>query len=168
MVEQPKKKKARKAEPEQEIVPQSIPESPTKIEAIKIIDEAPKGEFSFSLSRQMYSLNGVPFVYSTKGETYAVIAKASGLFPKEILKFNDLPKNTDLNKELVPGTLIYVQPKRNEAAKGLEKHVLEADDDLWALSQRYGVKLAKIYKMNDFDVHYIPREGDIIRLRKGR
>ena len=168
VVEQPKKKKARKAEPEQEIVPQSIPESPTKIEAIKIIDEAPKGEFSFSLSRQMYSLNGVPFVYSTKGETYAVIAKASGLFPKEILKFNDLPKNTDLNKELVPGTLIYVQPKRNEAAKGLEKHVLEADDDLWALSQRYGVKLAKIYKMNDFDVHYIPREGDIIRLRKGR
>lgn len=166
--EKPKKAKKAKKEEVKEPEPQVIPESPTKIEAIKIIDDAPKGEFSFSLSRQMYSLNGVPFVYSTRGETYAAIARAFGLFPKEILKFNDLPRNTDLYKELVPGTLIYVQPKRNEAARGLEKHVLEADDDLWALSQRYGVKLAKIYKMNDFDVHYIPREGDIIRLRKGR
>ena len=66
----------------------------------------------------------------------------------------------------VPVTLIYVQAKKNQSAEGLDKHVLEADDNLWALSQRYGVKLSRIYKMNDFDVHYVPREGDIIRLRK--
>ena len=148
--------------------PQTIPDSPSKIEAIKMLDESPKGEFAFSLSRQMYSLNGIPFVYSTKGETYADIAKAFGLFPKEVLKFNDLPYGTDLHKQLNPGTLVYVQPKKKEAARGIDKHVLEADDSLWAISQRYGVKLAQIYKMNGFDVHYVPREGDIIRLRKER
>lgn len=161
--EKSKKKKKKKAEDQQE-----IPESPNKIETIKLLDEAPKGEFRFSLSRQMYSQNGVPFVYSARGETYASLAKTFGLFPNEILKFNDLPLGTDMHKELVPGTLIYVQAKKNQAAEGLDKHVLEADDNLWALSQRYGVKLSRIYKMNDFDVHYVPREGDIIRLRKGR
>lgn len=162
-----KKKKARKAE-EEEAVPHEIPESPTKIEVVKKIDEDPKGEFRFSLSRQMYSLNGVPFVYSAKGETYADIAKAFDLFPKEILKFNDLPLGTDLRSVLPPGTLVYVQKKKNEAAKGLEKHVLEPGDDFRALSQRYGIRLSKLYQMNGIDAHYIPREGDIIRLRKGR
>ena len=166
--DKPKKRKKAKKEDVQEMEPQTIPDSPSKIEAIKILDESPKGEFAFSLSRQMYSLNGIPFVYSTKGETYADIAKAFGLFPKEVLKFNDLPYGTDLHKQLNPGTLVYVQPKKKEAARGIEKHVLEADDSLWAISQRYGVKLAQIYKMNGFDVHYVPREGDIIRLRKER
>lgn len=166
--EMPKKKKKNRKD-EQEIQEyQTIPESPTKIEAIKLIDESPKGEFRFSLSRQMYSLNGVPFVYSAKGETYADIARTFGLFPKEILKFNDLPHGTDMHRQLTPGTLIYIQPKKNEAARGLEKHVLEAEDNLWAISQRYGVKLAKLYKMNGIDVYYVPREGDIIRLRKSR
>lgn len=162
-----KKRKARKAEEESE-APQVIPESPTKIEVVKKIEDGPKAEFRFSLSRQMYSLNGVPFVYSDKGETYADIARAFDLFPKEILKFNDLPSGTDLHSALPPGTLVYVQKKRNEAAKGLEKHVLEPGDDFRALSQRYGIRLSKLYQMNGISADYIPREGDIIRLRKGR
>lgn len=144
----------------------TVPESPTKIEAIKLIEAHDGGEFRFILSRQMYSLNGVPFVYSSKGESYLSIAKAFGLFPKEILKYNDLSYSTDIDAELVPGTLIYIQPKKKEAAEGIEKHVIEEGDTLWALSQRYGVKLSRIYKMNMLDEFSILREGDIIRLRK--
>ena len=114
----------------------------------------------------MYSLNGVPFVYSAHGETYASIAKAFNLFPKEILRLNDLNPGTDVNTELIPGTLIYVQPKKNEAAKGLEKHVIEKGDTLRALSQRYGVKLKKLLMMNGLSADDVLREGDIISLRK--
>lgn len=145
-------------------VPETIPESPSKIEAIQLIE--PDGEFSFSLSRQMYSLNGVPFVYSAHGETYASIAKVFKLFPKEILRLNDLSSRTDLNAPLIPGTLIYVQPKKNEAARGLDKHVIEDGDNMRELSQRYGVKLDRIYRMNGLDRTYVPCEGDIIKLRK--
>jgi len=157
-----KKKNEPMEEPVEEMV---IPESPSRIEAVKVLDEGPKAEFRFPLSRQMYSMNGVPFVYSAKGETYSSIAKSFDLFKKEILKFNDLPVGTDLNAELAPGTLVYVQAKKNEAARGLEKHVMEADDNLRTISQRYGVKLEKIYKMNGFDATYVPHEGDIIKLR---
>ena len=145
--------------------PRHIPEPPTKIEAAKLLEKAPDGEFSFSLSRPMYSLNGVPFVYANSGETYASIAKVFGLFPKEILKFNDLDINTPLDMKLNSGTLIYVQQKKKEAAKGIEKHVIESDDTLRGIAQRYGVRLDRIYKMNSLDASYVPREGDIIKLR---
>ena len=157
-----KKSKSHKAEAP---APRVIPDSPAKAEAVKVIEKVPDGEFSFSLSRQMYSLNGVPFVYAASGDTYASLAKTFDLFPKEILKFNDLSLTTDMNARLQPGTLVYVQAKKKMAAKGIEKHVIEADDTLRGIAQRYGVKLDSIYKMNAFDSSYVPREGDIIKLR---
>ena len=159
-----KDKKARSQKTETP-APRVIPESPTKAEAVKVLEKTPDGEFSFSLSRQMYSLNGVPFVYAASGDTYASLAKTFDLFPKEILKFNDLSLTTDMNTRLQPGTLVYVQAKKKMAAKGIEKHVIEADDTLRGIAQRYGVKLESIYKMNAFDSSYVPREGDIIKLR---
>lgn len=169
--DRPKKTKARKEgkkSKKEEAAPKTLPESPAKAEAPVLIENSPKGEFSFSLTRKMYSLNGVPFVYASQGETYASIAKDFDLFPREILKFNDLKDESMLNKELPVGTLVYIQAKRNEAAKGIEKHVLESGDSMWAIAQRYGVKLDKIYKMNSLNESYVPREGDIIRLRNRR
>ena len=160
-----KKDKKSKSQKTEAPAPRVIPESPAKAEAVKVIEKAPDGEFSFSLSRQMYSLNGVPFVYAASGDTYASLAKTFDLFPKEILKFNDLSLTTDMNARLQPGTLVYVQAKKKMAAKGIEKHVIEADDTLRGIAQRYGVKLESIYKMNAFDSSYVPREGDIIKLR---
>ena len=164
--ERKKDKKAKNHNKAEAPAPRVIPESPTKAEVVTLIEKSPDGEFSFHLSRQMYSLNGVPFVYATDGETYASIAKTFGLFPKEVLKFNDLDPSTDLNTRLKPGAQIYVQAKKKEAAKGIEKHVIEAGDTLWGIAHRYGVRLDNIYKMNAFDGSYVPREGDIIKLRK--
>ena len=146
--------------------PKIIPESPTKVETPVLIEKKPDGEFSFFLTRKMYSLNGVAFVYTAKGETYGSIAEDFGLFQREILKFNDLKDDSALKKELPAGTLVYIQSKKNEAARGIEKHVLDVGDSMWTIAQRYGVKLEKIYKMNSLNETYVPREGDIIRLRK--
>ena len=148
------------------VLEQTLPESPSKIEEVKLLEDGPKAEFRFPLSRQMYSQNGVPFVYSSHGETYASIAKAFDLFYREILKFNDLPLGADVDQELLPGTVVYVQPKKNEAARGLDKHVIESGDNMRDLAQRYAVKLDRIYRMNGIDPTYSPREGDIIKLRK--
>ncbi len=138
------------------------PESPSKIETPKPLNEHQREVFSFNLSREMYSLNGVPFVYSVEGETYASIAKDYNLFLREILKFNDLKAP----RELLPGTVVYLQQKKSMAAKGLEKHVWEKDDDLWSVSQRYAVKLSKLMKMNGVKSDSELVEGDLITLRK--
>lgn len=139
-----------------------IPESPLSIEAPKALDKSQMEEFRFSLSRQMYSKNGVPFVYSEDGETYASIAQANHLFFKELLKFNDLKSS----QNLLPGTIVYLQAKKSHAAKGLEKYIVGKDGEtLWEICQRFGVKMSDVIKMNNFTSDYVPREGDTIILR---
>lgn len=138
------------------------PEPPSRIETPRPLDAAHREVFKFNLSRQMYSLNGVPFVYSVEGETYASIAKEYNLFPREILKFNDLTES----RELLPGTVVYLQKKKSEAARGLDKHVWEKGDDLWAVSQRYAIRLSRLLKMNGVESDSDLVEGDLIALRK--
>ena len=138
--------------------------SPSQLEQPKpIADEKAKDVFSFSLSRQKYSLNGVPFIYATKGDTYASIAEANNLFPKEILRINDL----DAAEELLPGTIVYLQPKKKQTVKGLDKHIVESEGEtLRDIAQRYAITLKSLCKMNNLPETHTLRPGDELLLRK--
>ena len=150
-----------KPEPTTLHVEPQVPASPTVIEQVQPLSPRQRETFSFALFRQMYSLNGVPFVYASEGETYASIAKANRLFLKEILKFNDLKEE----KDLVPGTVVYLQKKKKKAAAGLEKYVVEGTQDLRSISQRFAVRLDKLCKLNDIAPDHVLRDGDVLYLR---
>ena len=81
-------------------VPEVLPPSPTEIEQTEALTEAQRLDFHFSLSREVYKRNGVPFVKSMEGESYASIASANNLFLREILKYNDLAAEA----QIAPGT----------------------------------------------------------------
>lgn len=155
------KKPAHKSQPK-EVTPDVIPQAPSQIEQVKLYTGKKREEFRFSLSRQMYSQNGVPFVYSMEGETYKSIAEYNNLFVKELLKFNDLNNDEPLH----PGTVVYLQKKKDVAEKGLNMHVIEAGETLRDISQRYGVRLKSLKKLNAIENEDLIREGDILRLRK--
>ena len=139
------------------------PMPPSVIEqAVPVSKDVVKKSFQFTVTREMYSKNGVPFIYSSEGETYESIADAYGLFVKELLKFNDLSEV----ERLFPGTVVYLQAKKKMAAKGLEMHILEKGETLWQLAQRYAVKMKHIYKLNGWKDDYVPREGESVKLRK--
>lgn len=138
-----------------------VPESPLSLETPKTFESKKRDVFAFSLSRKMYSQNGVPFVYANEGETYSQIAKSYNLFKKEILRFNDAKEDTPL----ASGTVVYVQAKKNKAAKGLEKHVVEEGESLRDISQRFGVKLSRLVKLNKLKSAEDIRHGDLIKLR---
>lgn len=138
-----------------------VPEAPSVLEAPVPMEKGSSEKFSYSLSRQMYSLNKVPFVYSIEGETYASIAKYYNLFLPEILKYNDLSSV----QELAPGTIVYLQAKKKKAAKMVDKYVAEGGESLRDISQRFGVRMASLQKINGIDASYIARPEDTIRLR---
>ena len=148
--------------PHEQETADALPLSPTVLEQVKSLTEKQREEFHFSLSRPMYTQNGVPFVYSVEGDTYATIAASYNLFEREILKFNDL----SADQELLPGTMVYLRAKKKVAAKGVDKYVMEEGETLREVAQRYGVKLSGILRLNGFEKGYVPREGDIILLRK--
>ena len=142
--------------------PVAPPKSPYQMEQPRKATESQREYFHFPVSRELYSQNGVPFVYSLEGETYKSIAKANGLFHKEILKFNDL----DHDEPLRPGTVVYLQAKKKKAAKGIEMHFIDNGESLRDISQRYAVRLSAIYKINGLHSAFVARNGDCIRLRK--
>ncbi len=158
----PKAPKAVKTPPV--AVDEGRPESPNSIEQAKPLDDSQRNVLHLSLTRQMYSRNGVPFVKASAGETYESIAAANNLFLREILKFNDQDGDT----ELAPGTVVYLQAKKKQAAKGLDKHIVEEGDDetLWDISQRYGIRMKELLKLNGISSDRKLTEGEVIRLRK--
>lgn len=140
-----------------------LPESPAHIETVKPLSDRQSETFHFSLSRQMYSINGVPFVYSLDGESYASIAARYNIFHKEILRYNDLKEDVTL----YPGTVVYLQKKKKQAAKGLDKHIVEeSGETLDDIARRYAVRLSSLRRMNRFPEGYMPKEGEVIILRK--
>lgn len=146
-----------------------LPESPLQIEQPVAAPEvrngisvSPSEEFHFQLSRLLYSLNDVPFVYSMEGETYASIAKQYHLFKWEILKYNDLKKD----QPLLPGSVVYLQAKKKKAPKGLEMYIVSEDgEDFHAICQRFAVKEKAILKLNGWVPPVELEEGDEIKLR---
>ena len=149
-----------KGEAKEEIV--TVPESPTVMEQSQPVVATKREQFSFILTRPMYVRNGVPFVTSVEGETCRSIAASQNLFLREILRFNDL----DADVQLLPGTVVYVQAKKRHAAKGIDKYVAEGGETMREIAQRYAVKLSSLYRLNGVGPDYIPREGDVIKLRK--
>ena len=119
-------------------------------------------EFNFPLTRELYSINGVPFVYALEGETYKSIAKYYHLFHKEILRFNDLRRD----QALLPGTVVYLSYKKNHSPAGLDKYIVAEDgEDFHAICQRFALKEKSVLKLNGLKKAPELREGDEIKLR---
>lgn len=160
--EERKQEKARKKAAREAAKVQERPMSPNRIEEARPLTSDQREVFHFALSRQMYSLNGVPFVYASEGETYASIAASYNLFLREILKFNDLEEE----QGLYPGTVVYLQAKKKQAAAGLEKHIVEgSNENLRDISQRYAVKLDRLCKLNGMQKDRRLVDGEVILLR---
>ena len=143
-----------------EVEAEEMPLPPHQIEApvLTMSDE----EFHFPLTRELYSVNGVPFVYSLEGETYKSIAKHYHLFHREILRFNDLKRDVPL----APGTVVYLAHKKNHSPKGLDKYIVEEDgEDFHAICQRFALKEKAVLKMNGLSKAPSLREGDELKLR---
>ena len=160
-----RRRRIRREKKEQKLIKEGyeeiLPEAPAELEAPKEVrqDDA---RVKFSLQRPLYSKGGVLFVYSIEEETYESIASAFNLFPKEILRFNDLKAAEPLQ----PGTIVYIEAKRNQAVKGLETHVVEPGETLRDIAQDFGVKEKALRKINGFSATYEPESGEMIRLRK--
>lgn len=138
-----------------------LPKSPSVIEQVQPLTGSQRNVFRFSLSREMYSQNGVAFIYAAEGDTYRSIAKSNDLFLRELLKFNDLTEE----EQLLPGTVVYLQKKKKMAPVGLDRHVVDGSLSLRDIAQRFAIRLDELCKLNGITPDYILREGDILYLR---
>ena len=79
------------------------------------------------------------------------------------MKFNDAKSSDTV---LPVGSVVYIQKKKKQASRGLDKYVSEGGESLRDVAQRYAVRLSSLSRLNGVTEDYVTREGDVIKLRK--
>ena len=142
-----------------------LPPSPNELQRTIQLNPAKNSLlYKYSQNRTIYVRNGVPYILSGDMDTYESIAEEYNLFPRELLKFNDLKKS----RPLTPGTVVYLQRKKGKAQRHLDLHIAVEGDTYYDVSQKYGVRLKRLFKYNDYKEGDILHIGDEIFLRSRR
>lgn len=113
--------------------------------------------------REIRNQNGLECIYAKRGDTYASIAREFDMKDWEILVYNDLSKSSI---EPQKDELIYLQRKRYNAPKGNDFHTLKPQETLREVSQKYGMKLNRLYRLNRLKKGEKAIVGDKLYLRK--
>jgi LysM repeat protein len=123
--------------------------------------EEPIKVITLSTGEKVMENNNVEYIIVEEGDTFESLARRHQLLAWEITRYNDLAPGTQLR----PGQVIYLQPKRSGAARGLTMHTVEAGETIYSISQKYAVKLSSLYKMNLMDEGTECRPGQKLRIR---
>jgi FOG: LysM repeat len=111
--------------------------------------------------RPSYISYGLLYVLADQNDTYDRIAADMGISAKKLAKYNDTPLDYPLNE----GDVVYLEPKNKEASARYSTYTVRVGDSMHEISQRYGIRLDQLYKLNNKDADYAPEEGDVLRLR---
>lgn len=105
--------------------------------------------------------NGLLYVVARAGDTFESLAEEFDTSARKLRKYNDLYKGYTLRQ----GDIIYLEKKNRRAHKNYKTHVVRTGESMYLISQRYGIRLNRLYKMNDRPANYAPQTGDVLRLR---
>lgn len=112
-------------------------------------------------SHQPYKTHGLVYVVAVNGDTFAGIANEFGFKEKDLLKFNEVPEGFPLSE----GDIVYFQKKKPRADMPYFEHVVQIGESMYSISQKYGVQLRNLYRLNKKSYEYVPEEGDVLKLR---
>lgn len=104
--------------------------------------------------------NNIRYIEVKPEDSFEKIAEEFNMGLWQLYKYNDLEKE----KELFDEGILFLQPKRGKAKE--EFHIVRTGERMWDISQKYGIKLKKLYKKNRMFEGDQPKAGDKLYLRK--
>ncbi|MBU6325580.1 MAG: LysM peptidoglycan-binding domain-containing protein [Bacteroidetes bacterium] len=104
--------------------------------------------------------NGLPVIYAPAGATPKDIADARQLGVWQIYRYNDLKRGDTLK----PGEVVYLKPKKRQAS--VPQHIYREGENLRDISQKYGIKLKRVYHLNGLEPGQLPKDGEALQLQK--
>ena len=111
---------------------------------------------------QTYIANDLLYIIVRAGDSWKSISKEFNISQKKLRKYNDLYKGYALQV----GDILYLEKKNRKADKAHIVHVLRAGESMYSISQKYGIRLKNLYKLNKMDEEApAPEVGTILRLR---
>ena len=109
----------------------------------------------------VYTVNGVYYIRAKEGDTFESVGKRFRISAANLRKFNDRAKRA----QPVAGQPIFIECKPKSWSGDAAVHVCRAGETLYTVSQRYGVRLKQIEKLNKAYVGASLPEGFEVRLK---
>ena len=109
----------------------------------------------------VYRTNHTFYVVAKEGDTFESVGKVFDISAKMLRKFNDVASNVELSK----GDIVYIERKKTQWLGNVMQHKVVRDENLYSLSQSYGIRLKSLAKLNRLRVNEDVRKGETIRLK---
>ena len=131
---------------------------------IKINTPSGKTDFPNAVywKHRLLQTNGVYHILAQPNDTYDIISYDTRLKAKKLLKYNEVKKDHQLKSN----DIVYLQAKKKYASKEHSIHTVKVGDSMHSISQQYGMRMKSLYKLNKLKKDYIPKKGDILKVRK--
>lgn len=88
------------------------------------------------------TINGVPALQAQAGETASGFSSRAGISLSEFLRYNEMT----VDAQITPGAFYFLKKKKARAE--VASHRAQVGEDLWIISQHYGVRLKQLRKYN--------------------
>lgn len=111
----------------------------------------------------IFENNDVRYVLAIADETPNEIAVRTGEKLSNILKYNE--GLTSRNEKLAEGTVIYIQPKRKSFRGQRKWHYVKEGENMYAISQMYGILLGRLYERNLMPQNAQPAVDERVKIR---
>lgn len=116
-----------------------------------------------AVMRDVYIFNDRYYVLARRGDTYRTIGDDMGVSYRKLAKYNE----RDKNDQLEDGEIVWLEKKARKAPKQYKgvPHIVQPGESMYSIAQYYGIRLERLYKMNDLGPDYSIRVGDQLRVR---
>lgn len=110
--------------------------------------------------RQIFRNNGVKYIITRPGDNATELAREFDLYTWQIYEFNDMTRD----EEIRPGQIIYLGKKKRKAEEDF--YVVKPGETMHAISQKFGIRLQRLYDLNRMKFGTQPSSGDTLWMWK--
>jgi LysM repeat protein len=104
---------------------------------------------------------GLRYVVARRGDSFESLAQELHMKAGTLAKYNEAPVDFPLRE----GDYVYLEKKKKKAVKPYLNHQVQSGESMYSISQRYGIRMKNLYKMNRKDADFVPEVGDLLKLR---
>lgn len=107
----------------------------------------------------LVTVNGKPGIIAGYNDNLLKLAEMGEISISRFLKFNDL----ESNDQTIAGQVYYLKAKRGSAPE--HYHLVKETENMWSISQKYGIKLKKLRRKNRMEKDEQPKPGRVLWMR---
>ena len=126
-------------------------------------DEESEEQESFekTIRKVVVEINGVNCTILYPGETLSSVALKYDMSLEDLLSFNETESKDDIHE----GDIVFLEKKKKKFEGPWDVHTVKKGESLYYISQKYGIRLANLCKMNHKSIFTSLREGEEILLK---